>query len=602
MTTGTAAEVSEPAFSLPDPMPATVWEALGRTVGRRGGEVAVRRHDGGPTWTWAELDDEVRRLARAFGALGLRRGDTVALLLRNRPEFYAVDLALVRLGVVPFSLYATSSPEQHQHVLDDSGAVAVLAERGLRAALAAVRLPQLRIQLEDDEEARTGGWTPLADVVDQGATFDLDAVPPPRPADLLTLIYTSGTTGPPKGVMITHRNLLATAAATLTAQRIAEGSTVVSWLPLAHVGGRASGYVTAVVQGLEIVTVDDPRQVIEAVRSIRPRFFSAPPRTFEKLRSGFDSWVLGLDDEHRRAVLEDLAASEERVDLEQAGRPVPEDLRRRTDAARSDSFGPWKSAAGLDRLRAAVVATAPNPGPVMRFFHAIGIPMGEAYGLSESAALGTASGADRIRIGTVGTASLGMELRLAADGEILLRGPAVMTGYLNRPEATAEALDADGWLHSGDLGELDDEGYLRVVGRKKEIIVNASGKNISPVTVESAVASQSPLIGQVCCVGDGRPYVVALVVLDREYAAGWAAQHALDPADLEGLAGHERLVAEVTRAVEAANARLNRPEQVKRFRIVADEWLPGRELTPTSKMRRAEIARRYAVTIEELYA
>jgi long-chain acyl-CoA synthetase len=298
-----------------------------------------------------------------------------------------------------------------------------------------------------------------------------------------------------------------------------------------------------------------------------------------------------------------LADSERRVDLEQAGAPVPAALRARTDAARAQLFEPWKRSAGLDRVRVAVVATAPNPGPLMRFYHAVGIPLGEAYGLSESAASGTAARPDAVRIGTVGTVSRHMELRIGDDGEILLRGPAVTPGYLNQPAATAEAIDEQGWLHTGDLGRLDADGYLTVVGRKKEIIVNSSGKNIAPVTVESAVISASPLIAQVCCIGDARPFAVALVVLDREYTTAWLREQC--PGGTEGageLAEHPGVVAEVGRAVAVANARLSRPEQVKRFRIVAGEWLPGRELTPTAKMRRREIARLYEDAIEELYA
>ncbi len=591
--------MTEPALIVDD-MPPTLWEAFVNTVGRRPDEVAVRRHDGAVSWTWAELDRRVAAHAAAFHRLGLRRGQTAALLMGNRPEFYAVDLALVRLGVVSVALYFTSSPEQQQHVLDDSGASMLIAQPGLMSTLDGVRLPPHVLQL-DGETAP--GWTPLAGLLATAPDGDVLAdVPTPAPEDVLALIYTSGTTGPSKGVMLTHVNVLTTAEATLDAQRVPEGSTAVSWLPYAHVGGRSSGYVTAVVQGWEIVTVDNPRVIAGAVADIKPDFFSGPPRVFEKLRSSFESWLLELDEPHRETVLAELAASERRVDLEQARRSVPEELVARTDAARRELFGPWKASVGLDRLRVAVVATAPNPGPLMRFFHAIGIPLGEAYGLSESAAAGTACRPDRIRFGTVGTASRKMELRLADDGEILLRGPSIMKGYLNLPEATAAAIDADGWLATGDLGALDADGYLSVVGRKKEIIVNASGKNISPVMVESAIVSASPFISQACTVGDARPYLVALIVLDREYVAQWAHGEDLGHLSVSELAAEPRVLERITDAVAAANARLSRPEQVKKFHVVADEWLPGRELTPTSKMRRSEIGRRYDTAIAGMYA
>jgi long-subunit acyl-CoA synthetase (AMP-forming) len=581
-------------------MPPTLWTAFERTARRRADEIAVRRDDGAVSWTWAELRQRVDTLAAAFHGLGLRRGDTAALLMGNRPEFYAIDLALVRLGVASFSLYFTSSPEQQRHALVDSDAALVIAEPSLMATLDGVDLPKHTLQLDG---APRPGWTLLTELLaDPVATQEVAAVELPRTDDLLTLIYTSGTTGPSKGVMLSHRNVMTTAAATIDAQRIPEGSTVVSWLPFAHVGGRMSSYATAVVQGWEIVTVDDPRRITEAVVTIRPDFFSGPPRTFEKLRSSFEAWTLTLDERGRTAVREALVLNERRVDLEQAGTPVPDDLLARTDAARAELFDPWKTSVGLDRVRVVVVATAPNPAPLMRFFHAIGIPMGEAYGLSESAASGTACRPGHIRIGTVGRASLGTELRIADDGEILLRGPAVMLGYRNLPRATAEAIDDHGWLRTGDLGHLDGDGYLSVVGRKKEIIINASGKNISPVAVESAITTASPLISQVCCVGDGRPYLVALVVLDREYARQWARGEGLGDLAPEHLAEEPRLLAEIAAAVAAGNRRLNRPEQVKRFHVVADEWLPGRELTPTSKMRRTEIAQRYETELRELYA
>ncbi|WP_104106676.1 AMP-dependent synthetase/ligase [Nocardioides sp. 616] len=580
------------------PLPETLTDAFDRMVGMRGDQTAVRSHDGRLSWTWGELSAKVDELAAGFHALGLRRGDKAALLLRNRPEFYPIDLALVRLGVVPFSLYATSSPEQQAHALADSGATLVVAEPALMGTIASVDLPERRVQLEGD---LLPGWSSIDSVVEAGRGTEVSEVARPQADDLLTLIYTSGTTGVPKGVMISHRNFLATAEATLEAQRIPEGSVVVSWLPSAHVGERLGGYVIALVQGWEIVTVDDPRQVISALQEIHPHYFFAPPRIFEKLRASFDTWLLGLDGPERADAEKALADSQQRVDLEQAQQPVPQELMEASIRAREELFMPWKRSVGLDQLTVAVVATAPNPGPLMSFYHSIGIPMGEAYGLSESGASGTASYPGSIRIGTVGQVSRNMELKIAEDGEILLRGPAVMVGYLNLPQATADVIDPEGWLHTGDLGALDEDGYLRVVGRKKEILISSSGKNIAPVTVESAILSASPFIGQVCCFGDARPYTVALIVLDTEYVTGWAKQQGIADISLAALADDERVRAQVAAGVEAGNARLNRPEQIKKFHIVAGEWLPGRELTPTSKMRRGQIASLYNDVIEELY-
>ncbi|TYL54959.1 long-chain fatty acid--CoA ligase [Nocardioides sp. BGMRC 2183] len=584
----------------PLPPTGTLTEAFERTVAARPSRIAVRSHDGRLSYTWAELAAEVDRWAAGFHGLGLRHGDKVALLMENRPEFYAVDLALVRIGAVPFSLYGTSSPEQIRFALTDSGARGVVVARGFLPAVSGVDLPELRVVL-DGREAE--GWHDLTSLLSLGAQVDLAAVPKPAPDDLLTMIYTSGTTGPPKGALIGHRNMMFAADSTLRSVRVPSGTTIVSWLPAAHIGERTGGYCMTVVQGFEAVTVADPRAITDAVRRINPGYFYGPPRVFEKLRSTFDSWLLELDDSERMRVTAGLEASVEQVRREQAGDQVPADVLSLSQEAREVHFKPWRQRVGLDDLRIAVVATAPNPGPLMEFYHAVGIPMGEVYGLTESGAGGTSATADTIRIGTVGRAGAHMELRIADDGEILLRGPTLMLGYHNRPEATAAAIDDDGWLHTGDLGELDAGGYLSVVGRKKEIMISSSGKNISPVAVESAIISASPLVGQMMCVGDARPYNAALIVLDSEYAFDWARQRGIAAADLTDLVSAPELVSAVQEAVDAGNSKLSRPEQIKRFLVLPTEWLPGSdELTPTAKMRRAQISRKYAGLIEGLYS
>lgn len=595
MTTMTQA--AEPFEALA--RPGTLIDAFDRVVAARGDRTAVRSHDGRISWTWSDLAERVTAMARGFVAAGISPGDKVALLMRNRPEFYVVDLALVRIGAVPFSLYASSSPEQNDYALADSGAVGIVVDPAYLAATDGVRLPQHRLQL-DGEPA--DGWRLLADVAAQGDGVDLAAVAPPGPDDVVTMIYTSGTTGTPKGVLLSHQNLLTCAEATLLTQEIPAGTVTVSWLPSAHVGDRLGGYAIPLYQGFEVVTLDDPREAVATVAAVHPGYFYGPPRIFEKLRAGFDTWVLGLDEEAAERTRQALSRGFERVDVEQAGGTPSPELLEATEHDRREIFRPWLESVGLERLRVVVVATAPNPGPLMGFFHALGVPMGEAYGATETSGGGTAARPDRIRIGTVGEVSMHMELRLLEDGEVLLRGPQVMQGYHGRPDATAAAIDADGWLHTGDLGSLDEDGYLRIVGRKKELIISSSGKNISPVTVESAILTSSPFIGQMCCLGDARPYNVALIVLDGEYVREWARANGLESADLETLSRDPRVVAEVEAAVARGNARLNRPEQIKRFRIVPGEWLPGRELTATSKMRRSVIAEQYEALVEEMYA
>lgn len=589
---------SQPETFVALPRPGTMVDALERMVATRGSRTAVGSHDGRVSWTWAEVGERVCALAAGFRALGIGRGDRVALLIRNRPEFYVVDLALVRLGAVPFSLYASSSPEQHEHALTDSEAVGIIVDPAMLAGLTGVLLPTHRIALDGDPAP---GWLSVGAVVDRGAGADLSEVAPPEPGDVATMIYTSGTTGKPKGVLLTHQNMLSCAEATLLNLEIPAGTLTISWLPAAHVGDRLGGYVLPLYQGLEIVTLDDPRAVLAAVSKVHPGYFYGPPRIFEKLRAGFDAWVLFLDADAAERVRAALRRGDERVELEQSGHPVPTALRTATDQDRRTVFAPWLASVGLDELRVCIVATAPNPGPLMGFFHALGLVLGEAYGATESSGCGTSARPDRIRVGTVGSVSVHMELRVDDDGEVLLRGPQIMLGYHHLPEATAAAVDSEGWLHTGDLGSLDSQGNLSIVGRKSELIISSSGKNIHPVTVESAIVTASPFIGQVCCMGDARPYNVALIVLDAEYVRSWSQSSGAGALDLEQLSRDHRVIAEVEAGVARGNSRLNRPEQVKDFAIVPGEWLPGAELTPTSKMRRSVIAAKYADLVEEMY-
>lgn len=579
------------------PMPETLLDAFRRAVATWPTRTAVRSSDGRSSWTWSALHDEVTRLAAGFHALGVRRGDRVALLMRNRPEFYAVDLALVSLSAVPVSLYATAPPAHQELVLADAGAVAVVTEPALRAALDSVTLPRHRILVDGPGD---DGWLTLDAVGDRGA--GVAGAVEPAADDVLTTVYTSGTTGAPKGVLLTHRNVLATCRSVVEALRVPSGTVIVPWLPAAHVGEHTGGYALPIYQGFEMVTVADPRRIVEELPGIRPGYFYAPPRVFEKLRAGFDSWMLGLEPDVHDRLRRDLDAAFERVRLRQAHRPVPAEAEAAAARARA-LVRPWLDQVGLGELRVAVVATAPNPGPLMEFFHAVGIPMGEAYGLTESAAGGTVVAPDAIRIGTVGRAGLGVELATAEDGEILIRGPHVMPGYHDRPDATAEAIDDDGWLHTGDLGRLDADGYLSVIGRAKELIIDSNGKNIAPVAVESAVAAASPLIGQVVCHGDGRPYLVALVTLAVDHVREWAASRGIATTDLTALARDERVRKEIDTAVATGNRELSRPEQIKRFHVVGEDWIPGgTELTPTGKLRRSEIARAYAGVLDQLYA
>ena len=537
----------------------TLCEAFQITAAERAGDVALRTRGDAVSIAWGEYAARVREYAGGLAGLGVGRGDTVAFLLTNRPEFHLVDAAAMHLGAVPFSMYNTSAPEQLAFLLADAGARVVVTERTLLERVAAARGAG-DVAVEHVVVVDGAGGEATLTLVDLAARapaeHDFEAAwRAVEPADVLTLIYTSGTTGPPKGVELTHANMLAQWRALQATRPRPSGGRLISFLPAAHIADRWSA-------GFVAEPDEARRQVI--------------------------GWAL---DTGRR-----------RVRAEQAGETVDEELA--AEWARADElvFAPLRARLGLDEVEHFVVGAAPTPPEVLEFFLALGIPICELWGMSELSCVATINPADRIKIGTVGPPLPGVELRIADDGEVFVRGDVVMAGYRNQPERTAATIDADGWLATGDVGEIDEDGYLRIVDRKKELIINAAGKNMSPANIESALKSASPLIGHACVIGDGRPYNVALIVLDPDAASAFARERELDGDALGGLAATEAAIEAVAEGVARANERLSRVEQIKRFRILDGEWEPGGdELTPTMKLRRRPIAEKYADEIEALY-
>jgi long-subunit acyl-CoA synthetase (AMP-forming) len=581
----------------------TLAEAFRQTVAACPDRVAVRTVDDAVSLTWAALARRVDALAGGLAKLGVRRGDTIAIMLGNRAEFPLVDLAAVTLGATPFSIYQTFTPEQIAYVVGDAGArVAVVETAFLKPLLAAKeRLAALRHVIVVDGG---GGTHTLAEVEGSNPGFDADAAwRTVKPDDLLTLIYTSGTTGPPKGVELTHRNVMALARAISAVIQLPDDARVISWLPAAHIAERNAHYYLPVTFGFTVTCCPNPREIVSFLPQVRPSWFFAVPRIWEKIKAGLEARLAGLPDEQRVPAEQALAAAREKVRLEQAGRPVPLALAEHVARGEERLFSMLRAMLGLDQAVAVNVGAAPTPPEVLEFFHAIGLPVGELWGMSETTGAGTVNPPDRIKIGTVGRPSPGIEIRLAEDGEVLIRGDVVMRGYRNLPDKTAEVLGAGGWLATGDVGEIDADGYLRIVDRKKELIINSAGKNMSPANIESTLKGSSPLIGQACVIGDRRPYNTALLVLDADYAPVWAAQHGLADRDLAALAREPALVEAVQAGVDRANARLARVEQVKRFHIVPRDWPPGGdELTPTMKLKRKPIAEKYAREIDAMYA
>jgi long-subunit acyl-CoA synthetase (AMP-forming) len=583
---------------------ATIAEAFRITAQQREGEVAVRTKDDAVSLTWGELRERVDALAGGLSALGVKRGDSVALMLSNRPEFHLCDLAVMMCGGVGFSIYQTYTPEQIAFVVGDAGAHVLVCEQAFLPVVLEARpqLPELEHLIVIDGPAPEG-CRALGDVEGSNPGFDVQAsVGAIAADDVLTLIYTSGTTGPPKGVMLAHANLLAAVEGIEALIQFPHGGRVISWLPAAHIAERAAHHYLPVVYGLQITCCPNPRDVLSYLPAVQPSWFFAVPRIWEKLKAGLETMLANQPEEQRAPVQAALAASLQKVRLEQAGEPVPDELAQQVAAADAQVFSGLRKMLGFDAVEAVNVGAAPTPVEVIEFFHAIGVPLAELWGMSETCGAGACNPPDRIKIGTVGPATPGVELRLADDGELLVRGGVVMAGYRNLPDKTAEAIDADGWLHTGDIAQIDDDGYVKIVDRKKEIIINAAGKNMSPANIEATLKAASPLIGQACCIGDARPYNTALLVLDSDFAPSWAGQHGISSAALEDLAADERVRAAVQEGVDAANAKLARVEQIKKFHLVTGDWLPGGdELTPTMKLKRKPIAQKYAQDIEALY-
>lgn len=596
----------------------TLCSAFAETAAKHADVPALRWKDASGAWqglTWGQYRERVRDMTLALRELGLGRGDFAVIQTRNRPEHVIADLAILHAGATPVSLYNTLSPEQIEYVAGHCEAKVAIVEDGAflaRFREVHARLPKLAHIVVVEPEAAAGenalAW---CDLEARGAqlaaneralgAFDASwkAV---RPDDLATLVYTSGTTGPPKGVMDTHRALFWMFEAYVRLEHLEPGGHVISYLPLAHAAERTGSHWLGLLHGWTTTFCPDPTKLLDMLREVRPTRFVGVPRVWEKLHAGIQAGLAAEPNESMRATVQAaIAAGIERVRLEQRGQSAPPELAARVEAA-APVFAGIRARIGLDRVARAAAGAAPSSREVLEFFHAIGIAIYEVWGMSELACVGTAHPIGHVRLGKVGRAMPGVELRIADDGELLYRAPNVMKGYYKDPEKTAEAVDADGWLHTGDIATIDDEGYVAIVDRKKELIITAGGKNISPANLEAALV-RHPLVGQAIAIGDRRPYVTALIVLDPEVAPAWARARGLTAASVRDLASHPDVLAEIDRAVTAANEHFSRVEQIKRHTVLADEWTAaGGELTPTLKLKRRVIHAKYAGVVERMYA
>jgi long-chain acyl-CoA synthetase len=569
------------------------------TVAAHGDVVALRarRADGGfDEWTYRDYAARVASAAAHLRSLGVGPGDRIVLMMRNIPQFHFLDLGAVFVGATPISIYNSSSPDQVAYLVGHSQAVlAIVEDDDFEARFAMVRdqLPALRDVLVLSHDG-------VSEALLDGDGLDLaDACGSCGPDTLATVIYTSGTTGPPKGVMLDHRNVVWTAEGLV--RLLGEdpvGFRAVSYLPMAHIAERMSTYYLGVLGGYTVTCCPIPGEMAGYAREVHPQIMFGVPRVWEKMYAGVQA-ALGADPEKKQKFDEAVAAATPIVERRTLGTATEDD--DATWAFLDEvAFAGVRALVGLDQVKVAVSGAAPIPAELISWFRAIGVPLSEVYGMSESTGLMSWE-PYRVKAGTVGRAFPGTELFLAPDGEVCVRGGQVFGGYLDDPEKTAEALDADGTLHSGDIGEVDGDGYLRIVDRKKELIITAGGKNISPANLEASL-KMIPLVGQAAAIGDERPFVAALLVLDPEVAPVWAREHGIEFETLADLAVHPEVVAEIERGVDEVMAGFNNAERVKKVTVLADEWQPdSEELTPTSKLKRRGIAAKYAEEIEDLY-
>ncbi|MEO8888932.1 MAG: long-chain fatty acid--CoA ligase [Jatrophihabitantaceae bacterium] len=590
---------------MTDVPPTTLCHAFQRTVAATPAAVALRTPDSSVRFTWRQYGDRVRSIAAGLAAVGVRPGDTVGLMLTNRPDFHLVDTGALHAGATPFSIYNTLTPEHINYLFSNAGNKVVICEEQfvdtIKAAQSGTAL-ELIVCVDGAPE----GTTSLADIeAAPAAGFDFDATwRAVRPDGLLTIIYTSGTTGPPKGVELTHANMLAELDATTTILPASSADSVISYLPDAHVANRWGAHYNSLYTGMQVITLADLKQLIAVLPGIRPTFFGAVPQVWYKVKAGIEANLAAERSPIKRKLASwALDVGRRKARLDSAGTPLPRALLVQHRLADQLVLRKIRAVLGLDRVRIAATGAAAIDPQALEFVLALGVPCCELWGMSELSCAATMNPPDAVRIGTVGVAVKHAELSLAEDGELLVRGPLVMKGYRNDPEKTAETIDADGWLHTGDIATIDVDGYVRIIDRKKELIINAAGKNMSPANIEGAVKVCCPLVGSAVAIGDDRPFVVALITLDPDMSAAFAVAHGLSDTSPAAMAADPAVRAAVEAGVKQANQKLARVEQIKNFTILPDIWEPGGdEITPTMKLKRRPITSKYGAQIDALYA
>jgi long-chain acyl-CoA synthetase len=587
----------------------TLAEVMRRNADLRGALPALKWKSG-EAWeslTWSAYRERTLEVAAGLLSLGVEPGDVVAIQGSNRPEHVVADLATIHAGGTGVTLYGTLASPQIAYIGGDCQAkVAVLEDETYLERWQAIRpeLPRLRhiVLMQGASSEDVISWTDLVrrgrELLAQSPSLVEERISQLRPTDTATMIYTSGTTGFPKGVVFTHRNLLWTTEAVRRTLDLPDNLRLVSYLPLAHIAERMSTHYLGMWLGCEVFYCPDVRQVLDYTLVARPQAFLGVPRIWEKLQARLQARF--AEDRRRGLIMFALENGKKVVRARQGGRrPLIAGLLN----ALFDRlvFRKVRQGLGLDEVSVAVTTAAPTDPDLVVFFNALGIPLCELYGLSECSGPATTNRPGANRIGSVGRPLAGVEITLGPDGEVLVRGGNVVSGYHNLAHETEESFDSEGWLRTGDLGSIDAEGFVWITGRKKDLIITAGGKNIAPAPLEVALKSH-PLVAHCCVVGDSLPFLTVLVALDSEEAAQWAHAHNLAWDDLAGFVRVPEVVDEIRKAVDDLNKRLSRVEQIKKFSLVPDEWSPeSGEVTPSLKVKRGFVLKRYDEAIRQMY-
>ncbi|MER7863117.1 long-chain fatty acid--CoA ligase [Amycolatopsis japonica] len=571
--------------------------------------------EGKPTLTWAEFRTAIAEVSRGLAGLGLGVRDRMLIMAPSSPEHLIADLAAAHLGAIPCTAYATLSPEQIGFVARHSAAGVVVlagADELDRWSQVLDDLPALRhvvlldasVIPQDDKR-----FLSFADLRAAGA--EAHAADPEAfetawsaitPDDPLSMIYTSGTTGDPKGVVLSHRNAIYQAVAVQKLHDSPMHATNIAYLPLAHIAERELSIYMPIVWAGHVHTVGDPTGVVGALGQVHPKSFFGVPRVWEKMVAGLKNLLGSLPEEKRNGLIGANELLQQGYKLRSDGKEVPPELAEKIAQTDAAALAPVRAMLGLDQIEVASSGAAALPVEILYFIAGLGVEIQEVWGLSETTGAVTSNTPTAFKAGSVGRPLEGIEVKVAEDGELLVRGPIVFLGYLQADGTIKPDVDADGWLATGDIGTIDERGFVTITDRKKELIITSSGKNIAPTKIEGLL-KEHPLIGQAVAIGEKRPYVTALIVVDDEIAPGWATANGIQLAEGESLADNAEVRAEIEKAVDAANARLARIEQIKRYHVIPKAWTPETgEVTPTLKLKRRIINDRYAPTIADLYA